>query len=143
MDQREIRVTARMLPGRIVSMTAPFIPGLKLAGAFYDEAVRPLLDEAFQRLPYAAALPPGLVPARCLAVRTGLSVAAHGPGRGLPQPLCRGRRRAGIGHRHRQARPAVGAVDEFIDSTDALGSTGFLRAAIAAASSAAADPVGA
>jgi len=45
-----------MLPGRIVSMTAPFISGLKLARAFYDEAVRPLLDEAFPRLPYAAAL---------------------------------------------------------------------------------------
>jgi hypothetical protein len=29
--------------------------------------------------------------------------------------------------------PGVGAVDEFIDSTDALGNTGLLRAAIAAA----------
>jgi hypothetical protein len=53
---RENRVTARILPGRIVSMKAPFIPGLQLAGAFYDEAVRPLLDDAFPRLPYAAAL---------------------------------------------------------------------------------------
>jgi Domain of unknown function (DUF4037) len=43
-------------PGRIVSMTAPFIPGLQLARAFYDEAVRPLLDQAFPRLTYAAAL---------------------------------------------------------------------------------------
>jgi hypothetical protein len=33
--------------------------------------------------------------------------------------------------------PAVGAVDEFIDSTDALGNTAFLRATIAAASPAA------
>jgi len=37
-------------------MTAAFIPGLQLAEAFYDEAVRPLLDQAFPRLPYAAAL---------------------------------------------------------------------------------------
>jgi hypothetical protein len=32
--------------------------------------------------------------------------------------------------------PGVGAVDEFIDSTDALGHIGLLRAAIAAASGA-------
>jgi hypothetical protein len=31
-------------------------------------------------------------------------------------------------------RPVLGAVDEFVDSTDALGRTKFLRAAIAAAS---------
>ena len=31
-------------------------------------------------------------------------------------------------------RPVLGAVDEFVDSTDALGRTEFLRAAIAAAS---------
>ena len=37
-------------------MTAPFIPGLQLAGRFYDQAVRPLLDDAFPRLSYAAAL---------------------------------------------------------------------------------------
>ena len=37
-------------------MTAAFIPGLQLAEAFYEEAVRPLLDQAFPRLPYAAAL---------------------------------------------------------------------------------------
>lgn len=37
-------------------MPAPFIPGLELAGAFFAEVVRPLLDEAFPRLPYAAAL---------------------------------------------------------------------------------------
>jgi hypothetical protein len=37
-------------------MAAPFIPGLELAGAFFAEVVRPLLDEAYPRLPYAAAL---------------------------------------------------------------------------------------
>lgn len=37
-------------------MAAPFIPGLALAGAFHDEVVRPLLDEAFPQLEYAAAL---------------------------------------------------------------------------------------
>ncbi len=37
-------------------MTALFMPGLKLAAAFYAEVVRPLLDEAFTQLPYAAAL---------------------------------------------------------------------------------------
>lgn len=37
-------------------MTAAFLPGLRLAEAFYGEAVRPLLDRAFPRLPYAAAL---------------------------------------------------------------------------------------
>jgi hypothetical protein len=41
-------------------MTVPFIPGLELAGAFFAEVVRPLLDEAFPRLSYAAArLGPG------------------------------------------------------------------------------------
>ena len=52
----EIRVTVRAGPGRIDGMTAAFIPGLQLAEAFYDEAVRPLLDQAFPRLHYAAAL---------------------------------------------------------------------------------------
>lgn len=37
-------------------MGEPFLPGLKLSGAFYWEAVRPLLDEHFPRLPHAAAL---------------------------------------------------------------------------------------
>lgn len=36
-------------------MRTPFIPGLELCGAFYAEAVRPLLAEAFPRLRYAAA----------------------------------------------------------------------------------------
>src|SRR5258708_32242427 len=51
-----MRVTAARRPGRIVSMAAPFIPGLALAGAFYEEVVRPLLDEAFPQLEHAAAL---------------------------------------------------------------------------------------
>jgi len=38
-------------------MRVPFIPGLRLCEAFYVEAVRPLLDEAFPRLRYAAARP--------------------------------------------------------------------------------------
>jgi hypothetical protein len=33
-----------------------FLPGLRLAGSFYDDAVRPLLDEHFPGLPHAAAL---------------------------------------------------------------------------------------
>jgi hypothetical protein len=37
-------------------MPTPFIPGLELAGSFFAEVVRPLLAEAFPRLPYAAAL---------------------------------------------------------------------------------------
>jgi Domain of unknown function (DUF4037) len=45
-----------MRPGRIVGMPTPFIPGLELAGGFFAEVVRPLVDEAFPRLPYAAAL---------------------------------------------------------------------------------------
>jgi Domain of unknown function (DUF4037) len=49
-------MTARMAPGRLVSMPEPFMPGLDLAGAFFAEVVRPLLDEEFPRLPYAAAL---------------------------------------------------------------------------------------
>jgi len=40
----------------LVGMPAPFIPGLDLAGAFFAEVVRPLLDEAYPRLSYAAAL---------------------------------------------------------------------------------------
>ncbi len=37
-------------------MDGAFVPGLRLAGEFYAEAVRPLLDQAFPRLRYAAAL---------------------------------------------------------------------------------------
>ena len=37
-------------------MDGAFIPGLRLAGEFYAEAVRPLLDQEFPRLRYAAAL---------------------------------------------------------------------------------------
>jgi hypothetical protein len=33
-----------------------FLPGLRLAGSFYTDAVRPLLDDHFPGLPYAAAL---------------------------------------------------------------------------------------
>src|SRR5438046_9787670 len=33
-----------------------FVPGLRLAGEFYADAVRPLLDQAFPGLGYAAAL---------------------------------------------------------------------------------------
>ena len=44
------------MPGRLVGMPVPFIPGLDLAAAYFAEVVRPLLDEAFPRLPYAAAL---------------------------------------------------------------------------------------
>lgn len=35
---------------------SPIIPGLELSRRFYEEIVRPLLDEAFPDLPYAAAL---------------------------------------------------------------------------------------
>jgi Domain of unknown function (DUF4037) len=49
-------VTARIAPGRLVGMPVPFTPGLELAGAFFAEAVRPRLDEAFPGLSYAAAL---------------------------------------------------------------------------------------
>ena len=37
-------------------MTTPFVPGLDLARDFYAAVVRPLLDEGFPRLEYAAAL---------------------------------------------------------------------------------------
>lgn len=36
-------------------MPPPFLPGLDLCRLFYDEAVRPLLDEAYPGLPHAAA----------------------------------------------------------------------------------------
>lgn len=35
---------------------SPFIPGLKLCGAFYREAVRPILEKHFPQLEYSAAL---------------------------------------------------------------------------------------
>ena len=37
-------------------MDEAFVPGLRLAGEFYAEVVRPLLDQAFPGLRYAAAL---------------------------------------------------------------------------------------
>ena len=42
--------------GIIASVTGTFLPGLRLAGEFYAEAVRPLLDREFPGLRYAAAL---------------------------------------------------------------------------------------
>lgn len=42
--------------GKIVGMTAPFIPGLRLAAEYYTEVVRPLLDRAYPGLAYSAAL---------------------------------------------------------------------------------------
>jgi hypothetical protein len=51
----EIRVTTMAGSGRIGCMP-PFVPGLELAGAYYAEVVRPLLDEEFAGLPHAAAL---------------------------------------------------------------------------------------
>jgi hypothetical protein len=42
--------------GIITCVASTFIPGLQLAGEFYAEAVRPLLDEEFPGLRYAAAL---------------------------------------------------------------------------------------
>src|SRR6516162_2984162 len=43
--------------GRIIARVAGmFRPGLRLAGEFYAEAVRPLLDQEFPGLEYAAGL---------------------------------------------------------------------------------------
>jgi hypothetical protein len=42
--------------GIITCVKGTFVPGLRLAGEFYAEAVRPLLDAAFPALRYAAAL---------------------------------------------------------------------------------------
>jgi hypothetical protein len=42
--------------GKIVTVVAPFIPGLQLAGEYYAEVVRPLLDQAYPGLAYSAAL---------------------------------------------------------------------------------------
>lgn len=37
-------------------MPPAFVPGLELAGDFYDSVVRPLLDDEFPGLRYAAAV---------------------------------------------------------------------------------------
>jgi predicted N-acetyltransferase YhbS len=42
--------------GRIAGVTPTYIPGLQLAGEFYAAVVRPLLEEHFPQVPYAAAL---------------------------------------------------------------------------------------
>ncbi len=42
--------------GKIVAMTAPFIPGLQLAGEYYANVVRPVLDQAYPGLAYSASL---------------------------------------------------------------------------------------
>src|ERR1017187_6949966 len=53
---RPNQVPSRAADGIIASVDGTFIPGLRLAGEFYAEAVRPLLDAAFPALRYAAAL---------------------------------------------------------------------------------------
>ncbi len=83
-------------------MDEAFIPGLRLAGDFSAGVVRPLLDEEFPALRYAAArLGPG---AEVLT-------------RAISDPQLRG-------------RPPIGAADQFTDSTDALGDLGCPRAVI-------------
>jgi uncharacterized protein DUF4037 len=49
-------VTARPAAGQHGGVDEGFVPGLRLAGEFYAGAVRPLLDQAFPGLRYAAAL---------------------------------------------------------------------------------------
>jgi hypothetical protein len=49
-------MTRRSGRGKIAAMTAPFIPGLQLAGEYYTEVVRPLLDQAYPSLAHSAAL---------------------------------------------------------------------------------------
>jgi hypothetical protein len=53
---RENQVPVGPAGGIIASVGDAFIPGLRLAGEFFAEAVRPLLDAAFPALRYAAAL---------------------------------------------------------------------------------------
>jgi hypothetical protein len=50
------RRQARGRPGRITDVGTAFVPGLQLAREFYAIVVRPLLEERFPGVPYAAAL---------------------------------------------------------------------------------------
>jgi Domain of unknown function (DUF4037) len=52
----DIQMTRRPGRGKIVAMAAPFIPGLQLAGEYFTDVVRPLLDRAYPGLAYSAAL---------------------------------------------------------------------------------------
>lgn len=45
----------RLHSGRMTSAEPAFLPGLELSRILYEEAVRPVLDDAFPGLPYAAA----------------------------------------------------------------------------------------
>jgi len=49
-------MTPRTEHGKIADMARPFIPGLRLAGEFYTEVVRPLREEAYPGMAYSAAL---------------------------------------------------------------------------------------
>jgi hypothetical protein len=49
-------MTGRAERGKIAGMTTPFIPGLRLAGEYYAEVVRPLLEEGYPCLAHSAAL---------------------------------------------------------------------------------------
>jgi hypothetical protein len=87
----------------------PFIPGLQLAGEFYAEVVRPLLADEYPGLRYSSGL--------------------LGPG---SEVLDAGRFTAALleaiaDPRIRQLS-AVGAIDQFVDSTDALSNVPLLRA---------------
>jgi len=50
------RVTRWARRGKIAIMAARFVPGLQLAGEFYAEVVRPLLEAAYPGMAYSAAL---------------------------------------------------------------------------------------
>jgi len=123
------------------------------------------LGTAFARLSDAPAIAPDLTaaiaaaewPARGRHLRRACTaVAARHNELGLTEPLDPGTRPyfdrpyqvlvadrftaallAGVADPTIRGRPLLGAVDEFIDNTDALGRPGFLRAAIAAAGPAA------
>ena len=99
---------------------AGFVPGVRLAGEFYAEVVRPLLEVEFPGLPYAAALIGA--GSEVLGFDTERSTD-HDWGRGC---WCSARTRRPNGS-DRQLGPA-GTADQVLDSKPALGDLRYARA---------------
>jgi hypothetical protein len=106
----------------IAGVAATFIPGLRLAGEYYAEVVRPLLDERFPALEYALGLTEPL--------GTGTRPFYDRPYQVIGAERFATALLGAISDPEIRRLPPIGAADQFIDNTDALVAVRHARAVI-------------